>query len=68
MTAATRTRASTPSTCSDCPMPRVPASAAGRDEPVSQGTWLVSLKRWTAANSRPYHRISLMQAEPRYSR
>jgi hypothetical protein len=40
----------------------------GRDEPLSQGTWLVSLKRWTAANSRPYHRISLMQAEPRYSR
>jgi hypothetical protein len=41
-----------------------------RDEtgPVSQGRWLVSLTRWTAANPRPYHWISLMQAEPRYSR
>jgi phosphatidylglycerophosphate synthase len=35
---------------------------------VSQGRWLVSLTRWTAANSRPCHWISLMQAEPRYSR
>jgi len=41
-----------------------------RDEtgPVSQGRWLVSLTRWTAANPRPCHWISLMQAEPRYSR
>src|ERR1022692_209308 len=39
-----------------------------RDEtgPVSQGRWLVSLTRWTAANPRPCHWISLMQAEPRY--
>jgi hypothetical protein len=36
--------------------------------PVSQGRWLVSLTRWTAANPRPCHWISLMQAEPRYSR
>ncbi len=42
-----------------------PASATG---PVSQGRWLVSLTRWTAANPRPCHWISLMQAEPRYSR
>jgi len=40
----------------------------GRGRPVSQGRWLVSLTRWTAANPRPCHRISLMQAEPRYSR
>lgn len=42
----------------------------GRDEtgPVSQGRWLVSLTQWTAANPRPCHWISLMQAEPRYSR
>jgi hypothetical protein len=41
-----------------------------RDEtgPVSQGRWLVSLTQWTAANPRPCHWISLMQAEPRYSR
>jgi len=41
-----------------------------RDEtgPVSQGRWLVSLTQWTAANRRPCHWISLMQAEPRYSR
>ena len=36
--------------------------------PVSQGRWLVSLTQWTAANPRPCHWISLMQAEPRYSR
>ena len=36
--------------------------------PVSQGRWLVSLTRWTAANPPPCHWISLMQAEPRYSR
>jgi hypothetical protein len=42
------------------------AGAAGRA--VSQGRWLVSLTRWTAANPRPCHWISLMQAEPRYSR
>ena len=35
---------------------------------LSQGRWLVSLTRWTVANSRPCHWISLMQAEPRYSR
>ena len=68
MTAATRTRASTPSTCSDGLMPKSTCVRGGRDGPVSQGTWLVSLNRWTAANSRPYHWISLMQAEPRYSR
>ena len=39
-----------------------------RPGPVSQGRWLVSLTRWTAANPRPCHWISLMQAEPRYSR
>jgi hypothetical protein len=39
-----------------------------RGGPVSQGRWLVSLTRWTAANPRPCHWISLMQAEPRYSR
>jgi hypothetical protein len=41
-----------------------------RDEtgPASQGRWLVSLTQWTAANPRPCHWISLMQAEPRYSR
>ena len=39
-----------------------------RRDPVSQGRWLVSLTRWTAANSRSCHWISLMQAEPRYSR
>ena len=39
-----------------------------RHGPVSQGRWLVSLTRWTAANPRPCHWISLMQAEPRYSR
>ena len=37
-------------------------------DPVSQGRWLVSLTRWTAANPRPCHWISLMHAEPRYSR
>ena len=36
--------------------------------PVSQGRWLVSLTRWTAASPQPCHWISLMQAEPRYSR
>jgi len=45
-----------------------PAFAAGRDGPVSQGRWLVSLTQWTAANPRPCQWISLMQAEPRYSR
>ena len=46
-----------------------PAFAAGTSRgPVSQGRWLVSLTQWTAANPRPCHRISLMQAEPRYSR
>jgi hypothetical protein len=35
---------------------------------VDQGRWPVSLTRWTAANPRPCHWISLMQAEPRYSR
>ena len=57
------------------PAARSPALAyAGlrsrRDEtcPASQGRWLVSLTQWTAANPRPCHRISLMQAEPRYSR
>ena len=47
-----------------------PARAAtpGESRPVSQGRWLVSLTRWTAANPRPCHWISLMQAEPRYSR
>lgn len=39
-----------------------------RRGPVSHGRWLVSLTRWTAANPRPCHWISLMQAEPRYSR
>jgi anti-sigma factor RsiW len=39
-----------------------------RQGPVSQGRWLVSLTQWTAANPRPCHWISLMQAEPRYSR
>ena len=41
-----------------------------RDEtgPVSQGRWLVSLTQWTVANPRPCHWISLMQADPRYSR
>jgi hypothetical protein len=39
-----------------------------RRGPVSQGRWLVSLTQWTAANPRPCHWISLMQAEPRYSR
>jgi hypothetical protein len=41
---------------------------SGRDGPGSQGRWLVSLTQWTAANPRPCHWISLMQAEPRYSR
>src|SRR5450755_2212298 len=57
------------------PAARSPAPAyadlrSRRDEtgPVSQGRWLVSLTRWTAANPRPCHWISLMQAEPRYSR
>src|SRR5947207_12538814 len=36
--------------------------------PARQRRWLVSLTQWTAANSRPYHWISLRQAEPRYSR
>ncbi len=36
--------------------------------PVSQGRWLVSLTQWTVANPWPCHWISLMQAEPRYSR
>ncbi len=44
------------------------ARGGTRRGPVSQGRWLVSLTRWTAANPRPCHRISLMQAEPRYSR
>ena len=35
---------------------------------ASQGRWLVSLTQCTAANPRPCHLISLMQAEPRYSR
>jgi hypothetical protein len=39
-----------------------------RRGPLSQGRWLVSLTQWTAANPRPCHWISLMQAEPRYSR
>ncbi len=43
MTAATRTRASTPSTCSDGLMPKSTCVRGGRDGPVSQGTWLVSL-------------------------
>ena len=57
------------------PAARSPAPAyadlrSRRDEtgPVSQGRWLVSLTQWTAANPRPCHWISLMQAEPRYSR
>ncbi len=53
------------------PVPGIcgPAFAAGTSRgPVSQGRWLVSLTQWTAANPRPCHRISLMQAEPRYSR
>ena len=46
-----------------------PAFGGGtRRGPVSQGRWLVSLTQWTAANPRPCHWISLMQAEPRYSR
>jgi hypothetical protein len=49
---------------------RPPAAGSRTHEtgPVSQGRWLVSLTRWTAANPRPCHWISLMQAEPRYSR
>ena len=48
----------------------IPSLLAGLDEtgPASQGRWLVSLTQWTAANPRPCHWISLMQAEPRYSR
>jgi anti-sigma factor RsiW len=46
------------------------SQSSRRDEtgPVSQGRWLVSLTQWTAANPQPCHWISLMQAEPRYSR
>ena len=50
------------------PENRRPALATEQDGPVSHGRWLVSLTRWTAANPRPCHWISLMQAEPRYSR
>jgi hypothetical protein len=50
--------------------PACPAPRSRRDEtgPVPQGRWLVSLTQWTAANPPPCHWISLMQAEPRYSR
>jgi anti-sigma factor ChrR (cupin superfamily) len=51
--------------CRRCRAALAGVSAMG---PVSQARWLVSLTRWTAANPRPCHWISLMQAEPRYSR
>jgi hypothetical protein len=72
-----RRRWSGPSDCGSLVRPAVrsPAPAyadlrSRRDEtgPVSQGRWLVSLTQWTEANPRPCHWISLMQAEPRYSR
>ena len=44
------------------------STASSQPASVSHGRWLVSLTRWTAANPRPYQRISFMQAEPRYSR
>jgi len=69
--AAAPSRSPTPTGPRSGPQPGCGIRGPGsRDEtgPASQGRWLVSLTQWTVANPWPCHWISLMQAEPRYSR